>query len=227
MVASYVQLLERRHGAQLDAEAREYIGFALDGSRRMHALVNDLLAYSRIGRDEIPFEWVSLDEALEGALADLRLLIEENQATVQHDALPVAWGHPTQLRQLLQNLIANALKFRRDQAPHIRITASRAGPMWHVSVDDNGIGLDPSDQEKAFQIFGQLHRRDTYDGTGLGLAVCRRIVEHHDGQVWVEPPSDLGGARIVFSIPHRTPPAATETAAAVTSTLEERSRQLV
>ena len=183
MVSSYVQLLERRYKDKLDEDAVEFIGYAVDGAKRMQTLINDLLAYSRVSTKGDAFVPVDLEKVLAKALSNLRLLVEEQGAVITHDPLPTLPGDATQLLQLLQNLLGNALKFC-DETPHIHISAENKGDVWQLDVRDNGIGIDEASLERVFTIFQRLHTRDVYEGTGIGLAVCRRIAERHGGQVW-------------------------------------------
>ncbi|HWP56446.1 MAG TPA: GAF domain-containing protein [Candidatus Acidoferrales bacterium] len=200
MVASYVQLLARRYQDKLDADANEFIAYAVDGATRMQALINALLAYSRIGTKGKAFEPVHCEQILESALKNLKVAIEESHATVTHDPLPVVLGDDIQLTQLFQNLIGNAIKFRDHEPPAIHISAARSGGEWLFSCRDNGIGIEPQFFERIFVIFQRLHSRERYPGTGIGLALCKKIVERHGGRIWVE--SEPGhGATFRFTIP--------------------------
>ncbi len=188
MVSSFLSLLERRAGPKLDEEEREFIGFARDGARRMDRLVLDLLEYSRAGRKEAPFERVALAEAVDSALSNLRTRIEESgAAVVVAPDLPDVAGHPDELSRLFQNLIANALKYRDpDRRLMVRIDAQRFGTRVLVAVRDNGIGIAPEHQERVFALFERLHSRGHSEGTGIGLALCRKIMAHHKGRIWVD-----------------------------------------
>ncbi len=200
MVGSYTQLLARRYQGQLDADADEFIAYAVDGATRMQQLINDLLAYSRVGTTRESFAPIAADEALGRALANLRVAIAESDAVVTHAALPVVLADGRQLTQLFQNLVGNALKYRGEAAPRIHIAAERCGAAWVFSVRDNGIGLDPQYAERIFLIFQRLHGRAEYPGTGIGLAICKKIVELHGGRIWVE--STPGrGATFAFTLP--------------------------
>jgi signal transduction histidine kinase len=203
MISSYLQLLERRYKGQLDDDADEFIDFAVDGASRMQTLINDLLTYSRVGTRGKPFEPTDTGKVLELALLNLRVAVEENGAKITHDDMPTLSVDATQMTQLLQNLIGNAIKFhKKDTLPEVHIGAERKNSSWILSVRDNGIGIDPSDFERIFMIFQRLHTRDEYDGTGIGLAVCRKIVERHGGRIWVE--SEPGqGSTFSFSLPDR------------------------
>ena len=201
MVASYTQLLERRYGAQLDDAAREFIGYAVDGAKRMQQFITGLLRYSRVATEPRVLEPVNLHAAFQAAVANLRIAIEESGATVEARSLPVVRGDPRQLAQLFQNLIGNALKFRKPgEPPRVEVWAERDGDFWRVSVRDNGIGLDPRFSDRVFTIFQRLHTRDEYEGTGLGLAICKKIVERHGGRIWVES-REGEGATFSFTLP--------------------------
>jgi PAS domain S-box-containing protein len=201
MVASYTQLLERRYAGQLDEPAREFIGYAVDGARRMQGFITGLLKYSRVGTEPQVMQRVDLREMFEAAIANLRIAIEESGATVEARDLPVVQGDTRMLTQLLQNLIGNALKFRKPGAqPHVEVWAEREGDFWRISVRDNGIGMDPQFSDRVFTIFQRLHTRDEYEGTGLGLAICKKIVERHGGRIWVES-KEGEGATFSFTLP--------------------------
>ncbi|MGC9356663.1 MAG: sensor histidine kinase, partial [Anaerolineae bacterium] len=202
MVRSYVQLLERRYGDQLDDTAREYIDFAVDGVIRMEELIRGLLLYSRIdtGDGDAEVGPVDCEAVLAQTLANLKVVIEERSAQITHDPLPTVGGSEIQIRRLFQNLIDNAIKFTNGQRPLVHISAERRGEAWLFSVRDNGIGLDPAFKDHIFVIFQRLHSRDAYPGTGIGLAICRKIVERHGGRIWVE--SEPGeGATFYFTLP--------------------------
>jgi PAS domain S-box-containing protein len=200
MVASYTQLLARRYGERLDDDAREFIGYAVDGVTRMQGLINDLLAYSRVGSRGGRFQRVQLDALLRRTLATLAPAIEEAGAAVTSDPLPPVYGDTVQLGQLLQNLVGNAVKFRGREPPRVHVGAERQGREWVVSVRDNGIGIAPEYAQRIFVIFQRLHTRDRYPGTGIGLAICKKIVERHGGRIWVEPAPE-GGSIFHFTLP--------------------------
>jgi len=201
MVASYVQLLERRYADALDDDAREFIGYAADGAKRMQDLINDLLAYSRVGTKGKPFAPTDCEALLEEVLSNLEVAIKESGARITHDPLPQVMADEGQLARVFQNLIGNALKFC-DQAPEVHVSAEKADGQWRFSVRDNGIGIEPDQQEKIFVVFQRLHRRDEYAGTGIGLAITKKIVERHGGRIWVE--SEPGrGSTFYFTIPER------------------------
>ena len=200
MVASFTQLLARRYQGKLDQNADEFIGFAVDGARRMQELINDLLAYSRVGTRGKPPAPTDLSEVLKDAEANLHQAIAESGTVITHDPLPVVSGDPVQLTQLFQNLLANALKFRNGEAPRIHVSAQAREEDWLLSVKDNGIGIAPEHQERIFAIFQRLHGRGEYPGTGIGLALCKKIVERHGGHLWVESAPGQGST-FYFNIP--------------------------
>ncbi len=200
MVSSYVQLLAKRYKGKLDGDADDFIGFAYEGALRMQMLINDLLSYSRVGRHDTRFEEVNLAKALEKAIENLHLTIKEKKAVITFDPLPVVFGDMSQLTQVFQNLIENAIKFKRVDPPTINISARLEGNECICSVKDNGIGIDPEYQGKLFLLFQRLHTRKEYPGTGLGLAICKRIIEQHRGKIWVK--SKPGeGSIFYFKIP--------------------------
>jgi PAS domain S-box-containing protein len=200
MVASYTQLLARRYRGKLDQDADEFIGFAVDGARRMQDLINDLLAYSRVGTRALQLETVDTGELVDEVVADLAAAIEEAGATVSHADLPIIQADPRQLRQLFQNLIGNAIKFRAERPPRVEIAAKPSHAGWVFSITDNGIGIDAQYLERIFALFQRLHTRDEYPGTGIGLAICKKIVERHGGRLWVE--SEPGqGTTFWFRLP--------------------------
>jgi PAS domain S-box-containing protein len=202
MVTSYLQLIQSRLAGSLDPELVEFMAFAVDGSARMQALINDLLAYSRVTTPGRRSRETDSAKAFRSATLNLRLAIEESSAVITHGHLPTVVYDPTQLTQLLQNLISNALKFCGDGPPRIHVEATAAGEEWVFSVRDHGIGIDPQYARKIFVIFQRLHSRETYPGTGIGLAICKKIVEHHGGRIWVE--SEPGrGSTFCFTVQQR------------------------
>lgn len=200
MVSSFLQLLDRRYGEQLDKDAKDFIFYAVDGAKRMQALINDLLEFSRVGTRGKSFAETDLNEVLQQAKKNLKIAIKENKATIVCDQLPSVYGDGTQLTQVFQNLIGNAIKFHGEDVPRIFVTAERKNGAYEIAVKDNGIGIDPRYHEKIFLIFQRLHNREDYPGTGIGLAICKRIVERHGGTIWVESNVDQGSA-FHFSIP--------------------------
>ncbi|MHC4919646.1 MAG: sensor histidine kinase [Planctomycetota bacterium] len=199
MVASFCTLLAERYRGKLDADADDFIGFAVEGATRMQALIEGLLQYSRVARRGGGFEPTACEVVLEQATANLETLIVENGAIVTHDPLPTVQADRSQLVQLFQNLIGNAVKFHGEQPPRVHVGAQREEDGWTFFVRDNGIGIEPRFGERVFEIFQRLHERDRYPGTGVGLSICKRIVEHHGGRIWVE--SQLGkGATFFFTL---------------------------
>jgi light-regulated signal transduction histidine kinase (bacteriophytochrome) len=200
-VQSYVQLLRKRYADKLDADANEFMGFAVEGVTRMRALIDDLLTYARLASRARPFEQTELDEVLAEVLRGLQVRLDEKHAKIEHAELPAVMGDRRQLGQLFQNLIANAVKFHKPGAhPTVKIEVEPREVEYVITIADDGIGIAAEYREKIFVIFQRLHSRDEYDGTGLGLAVCKKIVERHGGKIWVE--SEPGhGARFRFTIP--------------------------
>ncbi|MFD6102877.1 CHASE3 domain-containing protein [Nocardia salmonicida] len=203
-VASFCQLLDKRYGDQLDSRGKQYIDYAVDGAKRMQILINDLLAFSRVGRTTEQIDRVALDTALADALTNLSSVVDDAEARVELPAqLPDVLGDGSLLTMLWQNLIANAIKFRTpDLAPVVRVDAEldpETG-MWEFAVTDNGIGIAPEFAEQVFVIFQRLHNRDEYDGTGIGLAISRKIVEYHGGKIWVDTGHTVG-TRFCFTLP--------------------------
>ena len=186
-ITSYTELLAHKYEGKLDEKADTYVHYIVDAATHMHLMINDLLAYSRVGTRAKPFEPVALDAVLDTALNNLRKSIEESGATIEREELPEVEGDDVQLTQLFQNLIGNAIKFRKKDVPlQIRISAERKGNEWVFGVHDNGIGIEPRFFEHIFEIFRRLHTREEYEGSGMGLAICRKIVERHGGRIWVE-----------------------------------------
>lgn len=186
MVANYTELLAERYRGKLDEKADKYIHYASDGARRMQRLVTDLLAYSRVGSQGKPLTAVRVEEVLKSVLTSIQPLIRETNAAVSHQGLPTVMADEVQLHQLLQNLFGNAIKFRSERDPQIQVTATRDGAFWLFSVSDNGIGMEMQYAERIFQMFQRLHEVGRYDGSGIGLAISKRIVERHGGRIWVE-----------------------------------------
>gem|GEM_PF-5121983 len=200
MVTSFSQLLEKNYKGRLDPDADEFIHYIVEGGTRMEMLVNDLLDYSRVTSMAKPLVSIETDNAVNTAIKNLSSAISESKAEISVDPLPVILGDLTQLTLVFQNLLANAIKFRGDKTPVVHIGSVRMGDKWIFSVQDNGIGIDPDYHEKIFEIFQRLHNRGQYSGTGIGLAICKRIIERHGGKIWVE--SDEGkGSTFYFTIP--------------------------
>jgi signal transduction histidine kinase len=202
-VASFCQLLQQRYGGRLDERADQYIGFAVDGARRMEELINAILAFSRVGRVEQPFAEVDCNELVLRARADLTAPIKESGAEVHAGALPTVLGDGPLLRLVFQNLIGNAVKFRGEVAPVVHVDAERDGDRWRFSVSDNGIGIESEYADRIFIIFQRLHPRASYEGTGIGLAMCRKIVEYHGGEIWLDT-EDRSGSTFCFTLPADT-----------------------
>lgn len=200
MITSYLQLLERHYGGQLDPEAREFLGFAVDGATRMKSLIQDLLRFSQAGTAVASFRPVSAGLLMEQALSNLEVAIEESQAQISSDTLPVVVADSNLLMQVFQNLIGNAIKFHGDRPPTIHVTATEQDSSWVFAIRDNGIGIDQQHSARIFQIFERLHGADQYPGTGVGLAIAQKVVERHGGAIWFE--SQVGsGTTFYFSIP--------------------------
>ncbi len=214
MVTSYLRLLEKKYGERLDEKAGQYINFAVDGAERMDRLIDGLLRYSRITSRSADFVMVDTNAVFAEAVANLEQAIRESGAEVTRDGLPQVRGDEMQLMMLMQNLIGNALKYRKEGLPPwVHVTANREGREWVFAVRDNGIGIEPEHHARIFQIFQRLHTQKEYPGTGIGLASCKKIVEHHHGRIWLESiPGE--GSTFFFSIPlerlgpsHSTTPA--------------------
>lgn len=199
-VTSFCQMLQDRYGGQLDERADQYIAFAVDGATRMQQLINDLLAFSRVGRVRHPHELVDLNALAGAALADLDEAVAAADANVVIDHLPSLSVEAPLIRSVFANLIANAIKFRGEASPEIRITARLREQDWLFECTDNGIGIEPQYADRVFVIFQRLHARDRYGGTGIGLAMCRKIIEYHGGEIWLDT-AYTGGARILFTLP--------------------------
>jgi len=200
MVSMYVQLLARRQKGKLDKDSEDFIAFAHEGATRMQSLIHSLLDYARVGAGGAPFEEVACETVFDQVMRNLQVARQESGAVVTRDPLPVVRGDAIQLATLLQNLIGNAIKFRGEEAPTIHVAAERSGPEWLFSVRDNGIGIEPRFLERVFVIFQRLHTRESYPGTGIGLSICKKIVERHGGRIWVE--SQPGrGATFRFTMP--------------------------
>ena len=198
-IANYTRLLERRYPDKLDEKASRYINYVVDGAQRMQTQIQDLLSYARLGRRQEPFELTDFNKVLAQALANLKSSINQAQATVTASELPILRADASQMVQLFQNLISNALKYS-NQSPLVQIQAEEQASLWLFSVSDNGIGIDPKYANRIFEIFQRLHTKEEYPGTGIGLAICKKIVERHGGQIWVVSPPE-GGATFRFTMP--------------------------
>jgi light-regulated signal transduction histidine kinase (bacteriophytochrome) len=200
VMSNFSQLLEKRYKDKLDQDAKDFIAFIVDAAARMQALINDLLAYSRVGRLETDLEVIDANEIFNKTVNSLSLAINETGAAVTSDTLPVVMAHEVSLFQLFSNLIGNALKFHSQEAPRIHLSSKETEQEWIFSVKDNGIGLDPQYADRIFQIFQRLHRKGEYKGTGIGLSICKKIVTNLGGRIWVE--SQAGqGCTFYFTIP--------------------------
>jgi signal transduction histidine kinase len=198
-VASFTQLLAKRYHNKLDDKARDFINYAVDGCKRMQGLIDDLLVLSRVGTRGKPFETVACDAVLDLVLKNLQLAIRDSGAVITRDPLPTIFAEELQLTQLFQNLLANAIKFHAADVPRIHISAEPQGAAWKIMVRDNGIGISPDQKDRIFVIFQRLHTKKQYPGTGIGLAICKKIAERHGGRIWVEP-SPGGGSTFSFTI---------------------------
>jgi light-regulated signal transduction histidine kinase (bacteriophytochrome) len=199
-IAGFVKLLEKRYKGKFDEKADEYFEYVTDGVIRMQALIKDLLEYSRVGTRGKAFTPENCTQAVEQALSNLRSTVENTGSKITCDTLPVVMADVSQLSRLFQNLIGNAMKFCNRKPPKVHISAKQKGDDWVFSVKDNGIGIDPKHFERIFAIFQRLHTREEYEGTGIGLSLCKKIVERHGGRIWVE--SAVGkGATFFFTIP--------------------------
>ncbi|MEV0195451.1 ATP-binding protein [Nonomuraea sp. NPDC050691] len=207
-IASFTQMLDQRYGDRLDERAKQYIHYAVDGARRMQLLINDLLDFSRVGRVSGERAPVDTGAALSTALDNLSATLEDAGASVTAGPLPRVLGNRLQLTQLFQNLIENAVKFRSDDPPRVRIEAGRRDDMWEFACSDNGIGIEGKYADRIFLIFQRLHPRDVYPGTGIGLALCRKIVEYHGGRLWLDDDAPGPGATFRWTLPAAEEPAA-------------------
>ncbi len=200
MISSYLQLLAQRYQDKLDANAREYIDYAVNGAGRMQRMINDLLAYARVDTHGKPFEPISAESILNQVIANLQIAVQESGGVITHDPLPTLLADPVQLLQVFQNLLSNALKFRTNRRPEIHVSAVQKDKEWLFAVSDNGPGLNPQDGDRIFRIFQRLHTWDEYPGSGIGLALCKKIVERHGGRIWVESrPGE--GSTFYFTVP--------------------------
>ena len=200
MISSFTKLLEKEYKDKLSKEANEYIQFTVDGAKRMEELINDLLEYSKIGSQDKLFEDTNCEHLLDQTIKNLKITIEEKKAVITKDPLPIVKADAAQLIQLFQNLISNSIKYCKESPPRVHVSAKQDKENWIFSVKDNGIGIAPEHKERIFQMFQRLHTRQEYSGTGIGLASCKKIIERHRGNIWVE--SELGkGSTFYFTIP--------------------------
>jgi len=226
-VVSHLQSLEQRHGDELDDDAREHLDYAVDGGKRLAALLDGLLAYAQVGTEGEPFDRVDLDVVLEDVRDSLRARIDETEARVQVDSLPAVFGDRTQLARLFQNLLGNAIKFAGDQPPSVEIRANRDHDDWVIEVEDEGLGFDAETEQRLFEMFQRAH--SDVEGTGVGLAICQRIVDRHHGQLSVSSSPGEGATfriRLPVAEEQQTPPEPRELGE-TTRTLEERTRELI
>ncbi|WP_225336422.1 PAS domain S-box protein [Halomicrobium urmianum] len=200
MVTSYIKLIESRYGDKLDEDGEEFLEFAVDGAERMREMIEGLLEYSRIETRGDPFEPVDLDDILDNVREDLQMRIDESNAEITTDDLPRVDGDESQLRQVFQNLLSNAIEYNEDEPPQIDVSATRDDQRWIISVQDNGIGIDPGEQDRIFEVFQRLHTNEEHSGTGIGLALSRRVVERHGGEIWVDSEPDEGST-FSFTLP--------------------------
>ena len=201
MITLYSQLLEKRYKNRLDEDADDFIEYIVENAKRMKYLIDDLLEYSRVTSTAKEFKNIDLEKVLEKILSNLSMLIVENNVDVTHDPLPTIFADKNQMMQVLENLITNAIKFRSKKSPKIDVSAQRDEKEWIFAVKDNGIGINPKHQEQIFEVFKRLHTREQYAGTGIGLSIAQKIIERHNGRMWVE--SELGkGSTFYFTIPN-------------------------
>ncbi len=203
MITSYLRLLERRYGDDLDDDAEEFIDYAVDGAERMKEMIDALLEYSRVETRGDPLEPVDLEEVLEAVTKNLELQLDEHDVTIEHGELPRVLGDRKQLRHVFQNLLSNAVEYNDDGRPHVQVSASPIDSKWCVSVSDEGIGIPADKHEDVFEVFQRLHTHEEHAGTGIGLALCKRIVERHSGEIWVDSKSGEG-ATFSFTLPPAT-----------------------
>ncbi len=200
MVSSFSQLLEKRYKDRLDEDANEFIGFIVDGAQHMKLLIDDLLTYSRVTSHAKEFENVDLENVLDVVFSNLSFYLEENKVIITKDSLPVVFADPSQMGQIFQNLISNAIKFHNGSTPKIHISSQKSETEWIFAVADNGIGIDPNYQEQIFEVFKRLHTRNEYPGSGIGLSICQKIIQRHGGRIWVESKKDVGST-FFFTLP--------------------------
>jgi PAS domain S-box-containing protein len=200
MITGHLGLLSKRYQAMLDKDAVDFINFAVDGAKRMEVLITDLLTYSRMGPRQKKNEEIDCEKLFSRSVMDLKAVIDESGAEVTHDPLPTLMGDSTQVGQVFLNVMGNAIKYRGTDKPKVHVSAMRSGNEWRFSVSDNGIGMDPQYQERIFVLFQRLHTRTEYPGTGIGLAICKKVIDGHGGRIWVE--SETGkGSTFYFTIP--------------------------
>jgi len=199
-IVGFSQIIASKFEGQIDEKSKEHLNYVVDGAKRMQALIQDLLWYSRIGRNELTLEPLDFDDVVKEAIGNLEVTIKETKAQIIYDQLPRLWAHKSFMVQLFQNLISNSLKYRSERTPRIEISAQQKDGLWEFTFADNGIGIDFQFANKLFVLFQRLHAKGKYPGTGIGLAVCKRMVERHNGRIWVEPHE--GGAEFKFTLPN-------------------------
>ena len=199
-IAGFAEFLQEDYAGQLDAEGNAHLRRIVEGTQRMKLLIHDLLTYSRVDAHAIPFQPVDLNDVVDGAVHMLHATIQNTEALITRDELPRIHGDSSQLSQVVQNLLSNGLKYRSDDPPRIHISADRVDDRWEISFTDNGIGIDPAEKNRVFEVFHRLHSQDAYPGTGIGLAICRRIIHRHDGEIRVETNQEQG-SRFIVSLP--------------------------
>ena len=203
MITSFLQLLQKRYSDELDEEANDFINYAVDGAKRMNMMINDLLEYSRIGSTERKYQYLQTEKILETVLTNLKPSIEEANAIITHDPLPLIYANEYMMIQLFQNIISNAIKYRGEETPKIHVSTDYIDEEYIFSITDNGIGIDQKYLERIFKIFQRLHTHEKYEGTGIGLAISKRIIQKHRGKIWAE--SELGkGTTFYFTIPNQS-----------------------
>jgi len=203
-ITGYIRLLQRRYAGKLGTDADDFLGYIVQSAEKMRRLINDLLIYSRVGNHPIMAEWVDMEKVLLQVMGNLEEEIQKTGAKIEYSNLPKVWADPIQMEELLQNLLSNAIKFHGDEPPRVRISARRTGQFWEFAVSDNGIGIPQEFHNRIFIIFQRLHTEDKYPGTGIGLAICKKIVHRHGGEIWVKS-SPGEGATFYFTIPARAP----------------------
>lgn len=199
-ITSHLDLLQRRYKGALDSDADEFISYAVNGAVRMNRLINDLLAYSEVGREPVQLELADLETVFERAIENLSVILAASGAVVTHDLLPSVTANPSQLTQVFENLISNAVKFRNGHQPRVHVSYERNQEEWTFCVEDNGLGIAPEHLRRIFELFERLHTEEQYPGTGIGLAICRKIVGRHGGRIWAESEPGRGSA-FYFTIP--------------------------
>jgi light-regulated signal transduction histidine kinase (bacteriophytochrome) len=226
VISGYIGLLQQRSRGKLDLESEQFMEQAIQAAARLQAMIRDLLAYARLGSMPTPATTVDAEGAFQTAVENLDRAIADASATITHDPLPLVLAEDGQIVQVFQNLIANAIKFRSANPPRVHVSAKRVGDDWEFSIKDNGIGMDPKYQDRVFVIFQRLHGRDRYPGTGIGLAICKKIVERHGGRIWYESEGEGRGTTFHFTIPFREVSAPTQSVEPSTREPETLQRRI-